>query len=90
VAEVVVLLERAPAPLRFQVTPALFLSLVTAAVRVMESAPSTVVDDAVIATLKGLELPPHPKRYIDAPIARAKRTILFRTITLHESYVQIE
>jgi hypothetical protein len=45
-----------------QLTPALFLSLVTAAVRVTESDPSTVDDDAVITTLMGFECPPQPVR----------------------------
>ena len=52
----------APPPLTVHVTPAAFLSLVTLAVRVTESLPSTVEFDADAVTLMGLllllELPP--------------------------------
>jgi hypothetical protein len=60
VAEVVVSLESVPA-LTLQVTPALFLSLVTVAVSVVVSVPSTVDTEAFTETT-GEELPPHPER----------------------------
>jgi len=60
VAPVVVWLDNVPPPLTVQVTPALFLSFVTAAVSVTESVASTVVADAVTATLAGCEPPPQP------------------------------
>jgi len=69
VTEVVLSLESAPPPVKLQVTPRLLLSLATAAVRVVESAPSTEVAAAEIDTLVGplepepemLDLPPHPE-----------------------------
>jgi hypothetical protein len=64
-----------------QLTPALFLSLVTVAVRVTESAPSTVIDAAVIEMLIGLELPPQPERHNAAVTAKAEKTILLNTLT---------
>ena len=63
VAEVVVLFDRVPAVV-LQLTPWLFTSLATVAVRVMESAPSTVVDEALTLTLDGPELPPQAVRKI--------------------------
>ena len=60
VAEVVVSLDIVPGPLTVQVTPPVFLSLVTVAVNVVVSFPSTVLDAAVTATLVAGALPPHP------------------------------
>jgi hypothetical protein len=59
VADVVVVFDRVPA-LALQVTPAALRSLVTVAVSVTVSVPSTVVADAVTATLGEGELPPQP------------------------------
>jgi hypothetical protein len=59
VAEVVVVLDRVPA-LVLQVTPAEFWSLVTVAVKVVVSLPSTVLAAAATVRLTGLELPPQP------------------------------
>jgi hypothetical protein len=79
VAEVVVVFERVPPPLTVQVTPSELLSLVTTAVSVTVSAPSTVVTDAVTATL-GVAWPPQP----DTPRATTQeipmRTRDFRNI----------
>jgi hypothetical protein len=61
VAPVVDVLESVPPPLTVQVTPALFRSLVTVADSVVESVPSTVVADAVTATLT-FACPPQPIR----------------------------
>jgi hypothetical protein len=84
VAEVVVVLERAPPPLTVHVTPSgvlpVFLSLVTVAVSVTVSVASTVVAEATTATLGGLELPPHPNRLKAATIATPERTSLFKNI----------
>jgi hypothetical protein len=60
VAEVALVFENAPPPLTLHFTPSSFRSLVTVAVSVTESAPSTVAADAVSFTLTGLELPPQP------------------------------
>jgi hypothetical protein len=65
-----------------QLTPAAFLSLATVAVRVTESDPSTVEDEAVMATLMGLELPPQPERDRAVHTARTSRTIFFDTTIL--------
>ena len=46
--------------MRVQVTPSLFLSLVTEAVNVTESVGSTVDAEDVMERLMGLELPPQP------------------------------
>ena len=73
--------DRLPPPLTVQVTPALFLSLVTVAVSVVESAPSTVIEDAVIATLIGLELPPQPDKHKAALTAKADTKIPLSTNT---------
>lgn len=51
-----------PPPLTVQVTPALFLSLVTIAFSVVVSPGSTVEEVTVIATLIGGELPPQLMR----------------------------
>jgi hypothetical protein len=59
VAEVVVVFDRLPA-LVLQVTPAEFRSLVTAAVRVVVSVPSTLVAVAVAVTGPTDEEPPQP------------------------------
>jgi hypothetical protein len=62
VTELVVELDRVPPPLTLQVTPALFLSLLTVAVNVTESLPSTDVAAALTETPTGLEPPPQPER----------------------------
>jgi hypothetical protein len=83
VAEVVVVFDNVPPPLvTAQVTPALFWSLVTVPVRVTLSAPSTVEDEAVIAMLMDLELPPQPEKHTAAHAASASTTILLNTDTL--------
>ncbi|HET7102594.1 MAG TPA: hypothetical protein VFI20_00755, partial [Terracidiphilus sp.] len=51
-------LERVPTPLRDQVTPALLVSLATAAVSVTELVASTVVADALTVTLTAVDDPP--------------------------------
>jgi hypothetical protein len=85
VADVVVVFDNVPPPLTLHETPALFLSLVTVAVRVTASVPSTVAAEAVTATLTGLEeLPPQPVNQIDAlaerQTARETRASFFRDI----------
>jgi hypothetical protein len=55
---VVVVFDSVPPPLTDHFTLSLFVSFVTSAVNVMESVPSTVDADAVMAMLTGLELPP--------------------------------
>jgi hypothetical protein len=50
------------------VTPAEFLSLATVAVKVTESAPSTVVAEAFTETPIGAELPPQPDTLSKTPI----------------------
>jgi hypothetical protein len=57
---VVVVADRVPPPLTLHVTPAAFLSLFTLAVRVVVSAPSTVLAAAVTVILRGFEWPPQP------------------------------
>ena len=52
--------DSVPPPLTVQVTPPLFLSLVTAAVSVTVSVGSTVDADDVMAMLTGALLPPQP------------------------------
>jgi hypothetical protein len=80
VAEVDVVFDNVPPPLvMLQLTPALFLSWLTVAVRVTVSAPSTVDDEAVIATLMGLELPPQPERHTTTLAAIAAKTIFLYT-----------
>jgi hypothetical protein len=80
VAEVVVV-ARVPPPLRVQVTPALFLSLVTVAVSVTVFAGSTVVAADDTATLTGWELlPPHPDRYTAKKTTTQDSTSLFMNI----------
>jgi hypothetical protein len=81
VTEVVDWAESVPAPLNVQVTPSAFWSLVTVAVKVTASVPSTVVAEAVTATLIGFELPPHPFTQINARTARTPSPNLFATIT---------
>jgi hypothetical protein len=74
VAALVVWLERAPPPLTLHVTPALFESLVTLAVRVVVSLGSTVLAAAETETLLDEPpppplpplFPPHPERPIIA------------------------
>jgi hypothetical protein len=60
VAEVEVVFENVPPPLTLHFTPSPFRSLVTVAVSVTESAPSTVAADAVNFTPTVLGLPPQP------------------------------
>jgi len=62
VAELVVALDSVPGPLIVQVTPLEPWSLVTVAVSVVVSLPSTELAATVTLTLIGLELPPHPVR----------------------------
>ena len=80
VAEVVVVFDRVPPPLTDQLTPAAFLSFVTAAVRVTESVPSTDVADGVMAMLIEAAEPPHPDK--PSPATKNKLAIAkpFRTI----------
>jgi hypothetical protein len=52
--------ESVPPPLTDQVTPSLFLSFSTEAVRVAVSVGSTVEAEAVTVRLTGFELPPQP------------------------------
>jgi hypothetical protein len=65
VAEDVVAFDRPPPPLTLHDTPSavpfVFLSLLTVAVSVTVSVPSTVVTEAVTATEGDFELPPHPE-----------------------------
>ena len=75
----VVVFERAPPPLTDQVTPAEFLSFVTAAVRATESVASTVAVDGVTATLADWMLP-QPDRKDPKTSKRLTRTKLFRDI----------
>jgi hypothetical protein len=56
-------------------------------VSVTVSAPSTVIDEEVIARLMGLELPPQPERHNAAVTAKAEKTILLNTLT-PESWAQ--
>jgi hypothetical protein len=62
VAEVVVVFDRAPPPLTLHDTPSVPLSLATVADSVTVSVPSTVVTEAVTATVGAFELPPQPDR----------------------------
>jgi hypothetical protein len=66
VAEVVVVFDRVPAPFKVQLTPRAWLSFVTTAVKVTMPAPSTVVAEAVIATLNAVE-PPEPPELLELP-----------------------
>jgi hypothetical protein len=65
VAEVVVVFDRVPPPLTLHDTPSgvplVLLSLLTVAVSVTVSVPSTVVTEAVTATEGDFELPPQPE-----------------------------
>lgn len=72
VVEVVVDPPSVPPPLTVHVTPAEFLSLVTLAVTVTESVPSTVLDDAEAETLIGFELLEPELPQLDSPIAATK------------------
>jgi hypothetical protein len=72
VADAVDVFERLPPPLTLQVTPWELLSLVTVAVRVTVSAPSTVVADAVTETL-GLAPPPAQPVIAENVTRRKKR-----------------
>jgi hypothetical protein len=77
---VVVVLESAPPPLTVQVTPALFWSLLTVAVNVVVSPPSTVPAAAVTETPTAGELPPHPAIQIDASTATQTTAHFFQNI----------
>jgi hypothetical protein len=55
-------LDNVPPPETVHVTPPGVLSLVTVAVSVAVSVASTVCTEAAMATLIGLELPPHPEK----------------------------
>jgi hypothetical protein len=79
VAEVTVWPERVPA-VALHVTPPLFLSLVTVAVRVIELPPSAVVAEAVIETLTGAELPPQLANQHETRIATHHSAHLFPNI----------
>jgi len=75
VADVVVVFDKAPPPETLHETPALFLSLVTVAVSVTVSVPSTVAAEEVTATLMGLEeLPPQPVIQIDTLAERQTKS----------------
>ena len=78
--------DRAPPPLTAQLTPAAFLSWVTATDKVTESVASTVDEAAVTAMLIGAELPPQPYRDKDARTANAERKKLFQTKGASEIY----
>jgi hypothetical protein len=80
VAEDVVVFDNVPPPLTVQVTPAEFLSLVTVAVSVTASAPSTVVGDGVTATPTGWTIVPQPVRLKTEARAITTRTSAFRNI----------
>jgi hypothetical protein len=73
--------DRAPGPLNVQATPSEFLSLVTVALKVTVSVPSTVEAAALIATLIGFDFPPHPFTQISARTARTPSPSLFPSIT---------
>jgi hypothetical protein len=73
VAPVVDWFDSVPPPLTAQVTPPGDLSFATVAVSVTASVASTVVDEAVTATLTGLELPPQPERLKTAIIVTNNR-----------------
>jgi hypothetical protein len=75
VADEVVVFDRVPPPLTLHVTPAEFLSFVTVAVNVVESLPSTVLAEAVTATLADGELPTQPvKEATKTEMKRPKMT----------------
>lgn len=71
-----------PPLLTVQLTPALFLSLLTVAVSVTESDPSKVEEEDVMEMLMGLELPPQPEKDKAAQSARASRTNFLDTCIL--------
>jgi hypothetical protein len=81
VTEVVDWPDRAPGPLNAQLTPPEFLSLLTVAVKVTVSVPSTVDAAVLIATLIGFDFPPHPFTQISARTARTPNPSLFPSIT---------
>jgi hypothetical protein len=62
------------------VTPALFWSLLTVALSVVVSPPSTVLATAVTETPTDGALPPHPAIQIDAPTPRQTRATFFQDI----------
>ena len=77
-----VVFESVPPPLvTVQLTPAAFLSLLTVAVKVTVSAPSTVIDEAVIAMLIGFEPPPQPDKHTAKLTAKAEKKVPLRTLT---------
>jgi hypothetical protein len=87
VTEVVVWFESVPVPVKLQVTPSAWLSSVTVAVSVIESAPSTDDEGADMDTLVGSEppelpelptLPPQPDRQTAATTGSPMRTRPFR------------
>jgi hypothetical protein len=80
VAAVVVVLESVPPPLTVQVTPALFWSLLTVALSVVVSPPSTVLAAAVTETFTAGALPPHPAIQIDATTPRHTTAHFFQNI----------
>jgi hypothetical protein len=73
VALLVVVPESVPPPLTVQVTPALFWSLLTVALSVVVSPPSTVLAAAVTETPTAGEPPPHPAIHRDAARPRQAR-----------------
>jgi hypothetical protein len=73
VAPVVVSFDSAPPPLTLHVTPPGVPSFVTVAVVVTASVASTVVAEAVTATLTEPELPPQPERVKTATIVITNR-----------------
>src|SRR5450631_1292905 len=82
VAPLVVVFERVPPPLTLHETPAAFLSFVTVALSVIAFVASTVVADAVTATLTvaGALVPPQPDRRKAAINEKQTRIELFRNI----------
>jgi hypothetical protein len=90
VADVDVWPDSVPPPLTLHVTPSPFLSFVTIAVSVTLSVASTIVAEAVTATLGELEPPPpcelapppppQPDRQRAATIVRPGRTSFFQNI----------
>jgi hypothetical protein len=89
VAEVVVVFDRVPPPLTLHDTPSavplVLLSLLTVAISVTVSVPSTVVTEAVTATEGDFELPPQPEKHdtrIKMAVSRNNRLQDIRTLRL--------
>jgi hypothetical protein len=89
VAEVFVVFDRVPPPLTLHETPSgvplVLLSLLTVAVSVTVSVPSTVVTEAVTATEGDFELPPQPEKHdtkIKMAVSRNNRLQDIRTLRL--------